>query len=957
MTGRRGRGLAALLLAAALAGTGSAAAQQVGVTAAVNPASFGQRPQQSLRMLVLGEDVIFHERILTHEKGLVQVLLVDGSTFTVGANVDLVIDEFVYDPATAEGRLLAEYSRGALRFVGGKLSKPGNTVEIRTPAGTLGIRGGIVNLQSNPDCESDDPTCVLGIYSFVFGQSLTFVPNAGPTRTIRQPGYSFIVDGDPDNPTVEIRKTQAEFASEIQDALSSRPGQTGGAEMIPTAVEVERSGIGEINSALPPRVVLPVPKPRVVTSTYAPRDDDPTDVGIADTAALVETTLIEPGTSDALTDEIATERPPTPPQPPLPDQARLITTPPQYNAFGGTLLVTEPGRLDIIGGDSANDRIIDAAFSSDGSSVTFTFDNGSVTLPVPAAPGAFDVGPVASPFGQAVGQGFKGFGDFLGYYLQPNTPNGDLDAHYFLTGTETNFVQAFDAISGSTPRLRTYELAGDPQKAARNISSSLFMLNPLIAQAFGAALPNAAETPFLVAEFPRATGEFGGLALYAGLLISGQGVNQRSAVNVLAGEMAGIPALADPLGNVTGLRRGSYRLSATQSSGHLFGNVEGLTGLAGGGVFGPDGAHFVLTSNFDENGDVFRDVGAGPDSGLVGEEAASSVIEVATLTDKQRMPATRRPNQVLNGYAAGMVTPDPAQGIAPVAYRSVLPGDVLVDFNGDERTIGGLLRIYDIQQTDPQVDFYQFAFGTDVTGTISNAATDRGTYIDTDTFAAVEAGSPDGDVSTTFLVDDTGARVPVRGGTEPGTYLVSADTVPQDGLFPAGVTPCECRFLEWGWWGTRVENDGAAFAGGTRASNVHLGTFVAGTPTPDAELPMFGEATYTGHAAGDVTRVTAAGDTAQYVAVGRLDMTYSFPTRTGLLQISNFDGRNFSGEMAGSAAGGGANFFAGPLAGSGLTGSASGSLVSGIRGVMGSFDVMDAGSYRASGIFAGDRVP
>lgn len=960
MTGRGGRALAGLVLAAGLAGTGDVAAQEVGVTAAVNPASFGQRPQQTLRTLVLGEDIIFRERIVTRETGLVQVLLVDGSTFTAGANVDLLIDEFVYDPATEEGRLLAQYSRGALRFVGGKLSKPGNTVEIRTPAGTLGVRGGIVNMQSDPDCEPDDATCVLGIYAFVFGQSLSFAPNSGPTRVIRQAGYSFVVTGDPERPNVEIRKTQGEFAREMQNALSSRAGQTGGADMIPTAAEVEGSGIVEINSALPPRVVLPVPKPRVVTSIYAPRDDDPTDIGITDTTELVETTVIDPGTADELREEVISEGPtpppPPPPPPPEPTDARLISTPPQYSAFGGALVVTEPGRFNLVGGDAANDRIIDAAFSDDGSSVTFTFDNGSITLPVPAAPGQFDVGPTDSPFGEAVGTGFKGFGDFLGFYLQPNTPNGDLEARYILTGTETNFVEAFDAIADSTPRLRVYELAGDPQKAARNISSRLFMLNPLIAQAFGADLPNATETPFLLAEFPRDQGRFGGLGLYAGLLIAGQGADQRSAVNVLVGEMTGIPEIADPFGTVTGLRRGSYRLSATQSSGHLFGDVEALKGPGGGDVFGPDAEHFVLSSNFDENGDVFRDVPAGPDSGLAGDEVASSVIAVATLTEKQRMPENQRPTRLLNGYAAGIVTVDPAQQIAPVAYRSILPGDVVIDFNGEMNTVGGLLRIYDIQASDPQVDFYQFAFGTDVTGTIPDAATDRGTYIDTDTFAAVNAGSQSGDASTTLVIDDSGATLPVRQGTEPGTYFVSADTVPVDGLFPDGVTPCECLFLEWGWWGTHIENDGAAFADGVRGSNVHLGTWVAGTPTPDADLPMFGEATYTGHAAGNVTQVTETGDTLQYVAAGRLDMSYSFPTRTGFLEISDFDGRSFSGEMAGGLGAGGTNFFAGPLAGSGLSGTASGSLAGGIRGVMGSFDVMDEGFYRATGIFAGDRV-
>ena len=52
-----------------------------------------------------------------------QVLLVDGSTFTVGPGSDLVIDKFVYDPKKNEGEVVATFSKGMLRFVGGKISK------------------------------------------------------------------------------------------------------------------------------------------------------------------------------------------------------------------------------------------------------------------------------------------------------------------------------------------------------------------------------------------------------------------------------------------------------------------------------------------------------------------------------------------------------------------------------------------------------------------------------------------------------------------------------------------------------------------------------------------------------------------------------------------------------------------------------------------------------------------
>lgn len=51
-----------------------------------------------------------------------QVLLVDGSTFTVGPKSSLVIDKFVYNSKTGTGQLAVTFSKGALRFVGGKLA-------------------------------------------------------------------------------------------------------------------------------------------------------------------------------------------------------------------------------------------------------------------------------------------------------------------------------------------------------------------------------------------------------------------------------------------------------------------------------------------------------------------------------------------------------------------------------------------------------------------------------------------------------------------------------------------------------------------------------------------------------------------------------------------------------------------------------------------------------------------
>jgi hypothetical protein len=54
----------------------------------------------------------------------------------------LVIDEFVYDPASNSGHMLTKLTQGTLQYIGGQLSHQG-AVTIQTPAAVIGIRGGI----------------------------------------------------------------------------------------------------------------------------------------------------------------------------------------------------------------------------------------------------------------------------------------------------------------------------------------------------------------------------------------------------------------------------------------------------------------------------------------------------------------------------------------------------------------------------------------------------------------------------------------------------------------------------------------------------------------------------------------------------------------------------------------------------------------------------------------------
>src|SRR5680860_280640 len=183
----------ALLLGAAMGlafamgpAVGPAMADKVGVAAAVNPDAFSSLSGTPNKQLNIGKSIFYNERINTTASGLVQVLLVDGSTFTVGPNSDLVIDKFVYNPRKKTGQLVATFSKGTMRFIGGKISKNEGGVQVNTPAGALAIRGGMFQGRV---------TGSRGVFSFLYGNSLTYTGRNGQTQTVYQTGYTLDLTG------------------------------------------------------------------------------------------------------------------------------------------------------------------------------------------------------------------------------------------------------------------------------------------------------------------------------------------------------------------------------------------------------------------------------------------------------------------------------------------------------------------------------------------------------------------------------------------------------------------------------------------------------------------------------------------------------------------------------------------------------------------------------------------
>jgi len=143
----------------------------VGIASAAVGDPLSHPPQANERVLRLGVDVFASERIVTKTDDRAHLVFLDGTALTIGPHSDLTIDRFVYDPVKNAGDLKVGMTKGALRFVGGAISKK-NEVQIRTPTAVVGIRGGIATV-SVGEAGATSATFLYGIAMTVTAQGVT----------------------------------------------------------------------------------------------------------------------------------------------------------------------------------------------------------------------------------------------------------------------------------------------------------------------------------------------------------------------------------------------------------------------------------------------------------------------------------------------------------------------------------------------------------------------------------------------------------------------------------------------------------------------------------------------------------------------------------------------------------------------------------------------------------------
>jgi hypothetical protein len=197
-----------------------ALAQAVGINAAIrNKVSTRKTAQAALQPAVLKARVALGEQVVTAPASMLQILLLDRSNFTVGANARVTIDRFVYDPSKSASAVGASVARGAFRFMSGRPvhNMPGKTA-ITTPVASIGVRGTVFEGVVGPDAikialgeagagnaaggNADDATLIV-----LRGPAATATEPAGAidvtangqTIAVDQPGMAVFVPGPRQN--------------------------------------------------------------------------------------------------------------------------------------------------------------------------------------------------------------------------------------------------------------------------------------------------------------------------------------------------------------------------------------------------------------------------------------------------------------------------------------------------------------------------------------------------------------------------------------------------------------------------------------------------------------------------------------------------------------------------------------------------------------------------------------
>lgn len=194
----------------------------------------------SVETLSVGDKVYQGDTIETPNDAGVGITLADTSSFSLGENSEMVLDELVYDPGQQEGSTVLSLLEGTASFVSGQIAKfSPDAVSITTPVATIGIRGTKVFLEFKDGQFKALNLLETTLKGEVAGEIVIFGNDGVSLGSTNEANIGWSWNGSSQNAPRSLRLSPAQVETLTRSALSHLP--TSLAEEAVEAQEMEKS--------------------------------------------------------------------------------------------------------------------------------------------------------------------------------------------------------------------------------------------------------------------------------------------------------------------------------------------------------------------------------------------------------------------------------------------------------------------------------------------------------------------------------------------------------------------------------------------------------------------------------------------------------------------------------------------------------------------------------------------
>ena len=170
-----------------------------------------------------GDPIYQGDIVVTQKGGSIGILFNDKTTFSLGENARMALDQMVFNPDSGQGKLGISVLQGAFLFVSGEIAKGSpEGMTIKTPVATIGIRGTASGSRVGGDGENTSYSLVRDVNGNL-GQLV--ITTANGTQSLTQENQATSVTSFFSAPTPPVTLTRADIIGTLGTALYSLPPQ------------------------------------------------------------------------------------------------------------------------------------------------------------------------------------------------------------------------------------------------------------------------------------------------------------------------------------------------------------------------------------------------------------------------------------------------------------------------------------------------------------------------------------------------------------------------------------------------------------------------------------------------------------------------------------------------------------------------------------------------------------